>query len=173
MVKMAEKINPRNFGEGFSEFNNYLGSELYAKIDDYVNKFSGKLPEEVYERVEDRHKEYRGALEEGNEQMKDSIGKIDELFRKAKDIKTKEEAEKIDEELNEKVNYVITISAQLYGLLNPKLDLSELVNKFYTRGEQEMDIGGLDEGVFERGAEILKKYFLTDEIIGRIKKNRS
>ncbi len=172
---MSSEINPSKFGEGLANFEEYL-SLLYKELDKFVGQYESKVPDSEYEKLRNANNEYKTAFEAGKEKMKGPISVIDGLLEKAKSggVKTQEEAESLNKQIGEQYSVVVNIAVSMYALLDPEIDSSKMINSLYTKGAKQENgkiaIKGLDSKLFLDGCEILKNYFLGEEMIGRIKK---
>jgi len=172
---MAGKIDPTKFGEGRNVFGEYLLQELYKEVDGFISKFSGKVPEEKYEELNKANGGYKSTLKKGLDSMKEPVETIEKLLKKAKsgEIKNEDDAKALGSEIDKQYTIIAQLTAGMYQLLDPQIDAYNGIIKFYIMDVNDeggkMAIKGLDKKLFLKGCEIIKKYFLEEEIIEQIK----
>ena len=169
-VKMAGRIDPRKFGEGYNKFEKYLVSELYKGIDGFIANFPGKFPEEQYDAFKKVNNEYKSTLKSARRKLKGSVDKIDSLLKKSKGARTEEDAKKLQERISEEYRITLQVSAAIYQILSPEIDaFNRIINEFYTKDlkdkEGKVVIKGLDKGLFFKGCGIIKEYFIPAEMV--------
>jgi hypothetical protein len=165
--------DPTKFGEGYSRLEKYLTEELYKGIDGFIGKFSG-IPEKEYENVKKANDGYKASLEGAKRQLKNSVNKIDGLVKNLKGAKSEEDAQKINTQINEEYKGItLQVSAAIYQVLEPEIDAyNKIINTFYTKDfkdESGQVVKGLDKKLFTNGSQIIKDYFIEDQVIEEIK----
>jgi len=172
MVKGSPDLT--KFGEGYSTFAKYLTEELYREIDGFMGQFSGKIPEEDYGKIKEAHSTYKSALNSLNKRLKDSVDTIDGMLKKARGAKTGQDAEVINRQINEAYKLTFEASTNLYGLIDPEMDLAGIIKPLYTANVKDekgrVAINGLARGLFKKGCDILENYFLEDDAVKEIRK---
>ncbi|MCD6591225.1 MAG: hypothetical protein J7K72_04615 [Candidatus Aenigmarchaeota archaeon] len=127
-------IKADEFKTAFNKLKEYLGV-LYEDID--------RLDEYGDPRLKEANKSYKSALMELESQMKNYIY----------NAKTEEESK----------NIIVNLSANMYALVDPETDSSDLVNVLYLKK--------FPREHFKNVSNILKEYFLNEALIAKIKED--
>jgi hypothetical protein len=154
---MPEKSkDPRKFGEGLNRFSSYLKA-LYSTLDDSISSIGR---EEGHDQIEAYHMEYKSALSKGSTDLKNSISTLYKII----EARTKVKPEEHKKAFAEAYTAVIKLAGGLYGLLDPEIDSSSLIENLYSSKLK------INKNIFKRGSNILKYYYLLEEQIEMIKK---
>lgn len=157
---MTEKLDPKKFGEGYSKFEKYLTGELYKNLDSFIGDIQGKIPKDNYKEIKKYNDGYKSSFSNGMKEMKKPLDEIKNLLESAENIRSEGDAKKLQEAIGKQYNVIFQLAAQFYQLLDPEIDVSNLIEKLYKDVNRE---------IFRDGCKILKDYFIEDSMIGKIR----
>jgi hypothetical protein len=166
LIKQLEGMGAyaRRCGQGYKELGAYL-STLYTELDDVL-----AIPMDPKQAGEVRkaHSSYKANLKTANAAIAKHT-KLEALVKKvlSGSIGTQEEAAQTISEIERSYQAVVGGALAVYQLIDPQIDASGLIGGLYSKlaEAKKRDINPK----FAEGLELLRKYYVTDEMIAQIK----